>query len=63
VNPQDRQEFDRVYDRLIVQFGGADRTVAPIDPHPLNELQRLMDRVRAQDLDSRDTEPLTFDPA
>jgi hypothetical protein len=31
VNPQDRQEFDRVYDRLIVQLGRADRTVAQLD--------------------------------
>jgi hypothetical protein len=55
---RDREEFDRLYDRLVNQFGGPDRESTPPDPIALIALQRFMDRVRAQEEELRDTDPM-----
>jgi hypothetical protein len=54
----DRQEFDRLYDRLIARFAGPARPGPASDTLSLAALQRLMDRVQAEDIDKRDTDPM-----
>jgi hypothetical protein len=58
VDSRDREEFDRLYDRLVRRFAGPNREEEPADPIALISLQRLMDRVRAQEENLRDTDPM-----
>jgi hypothetical protein len=61
MNSEDRRELDRQYHRLMDRLAAPARSRSPIDARSIAELQAFMDRVREEESDTRDTDPMPAD--